>query len=156
MEVCNDVLFLPLPPFQEHHEHFYENFLPHLVSMTCKLTPFQIQLESMLNSLYQMQPSRGVLRKMCFENMHAANFICRRTPMPKCNLLNSRFDMGVLLQICCIFSEHLFLMTPLDGCFCCIPTLPNKSFILWESKLNLIHNCCLFAKYVLFVLSSSI
>ena len=61
------------------------------------------------------------------------------------------FDMGVLLQICCIFSEQFFLMTPLDGCFCCIPTLPNKSFILCELKLDLIHNCCLFAKYVLFV-----
>ena len=25
-----------------------------------------------------------------------------------------------LLQICCIFSEYLFLRTPLDSCFCCI------------------------------------
>ena len=25
--------------------------------------------------------------------------------------------MGVLLKICCIFSQHLFLRTPLDGCF---------------------------------------
>ena len=32
--------------------------------------------------------------------------------------LKSRFSMGVLLQICCIFSEHLFLRTPLDGCIC--------------------------------------
>ena len=77
--------------------NFSENYLPHLVSTTCKLTPFQMQLESMLNSLYQRQPSRGVLRKMCSENMHAPNFIYRRTPMPKCNLLNSPFDMGVLL-----------------------------------------------------------
>ena len=105
----------------------------------------------MLNGLYQKQPSRGVLRKMCSENIHTANFIYRRTPMSKCNILNSLFDMGVLLQICCIFSEHFFLVTPLDGCFCCIPTLPNKPFILCESKLHLIHNCCLFAKYVLFV-----
>ena len=29
----------------------------------------------------------------------------------------SYFGMGVLLYICCIFSEHLFLRTPLDGCF---------------------------------------
>ena len=27
------------------------------------------------------------------------------------------FGMGVLLQICCIFSEHLFLATPVSGCF---------------------------------------
>ena len=86
---------------------FLRTFLPHLVSTTCKLTPFQKQLQSVLNSLYQKQPSRGVFKKICPENMHAANFIYRRTPMPKCNLLNSHFDMGVLLQICCIFSEHL-------------------------------------------------
>ena len=32
MEECNDVLFLPLPSFQERHENFYENVLPYLVS----------------------------------------------------------------------------------------------------------------------------
>ena len=31
-------------------------------------------------------------------------------------LLKSYFDMGVLLYICCIFSEHIFLRTPLEGC----------------------------------------
>ena len=41
------------PIFQERHENFYKIFLPHLVSTTCKLTPFQMQLESVLNSLYQ-------------------------------------------------------------------------------------------------------
>ena len=30
----------------------------------------------------QKQPSRGVLKKRCSENMQQ---ICRRTPMPKCN-----------------------------------------------------------------------
>ena len=30
--------------------------------------------------------------------------------------LKSHFSMGVFLQICCIFSKHLFLWTPLDGC----------------------------------------
>ena len=112
MEECNDIFFLPLLPFQEHPENFYDIFLPHLVSMTSKLTPFQMQLESVLNSLYQKQSSSGVLRKMCSENMHAANFIYRRTPMPEYNLLNSHFDMGIFLQICCIFSEQIFLMAP--------------------------------------------
>ena len=111
-----------------------------------------VQRESALNSLYQTgcpkQPSRGVFRKMCSENTQQ---IYRRTPMLKCDLLNSHFDMGVFLWICCIFSEHLFLRTLLDGCFCCIPTLWNQYFILSESELNLIHNRCLFAKYVLFV-----
>ena len=39
--------------------------------------------------------------------------ICRRTPMPKCDwkptLLESHFGMGVLLYICCVFSEYDFL-----------------------------------------------
>ena len=50
-----------------------------------------------------LQPPRGVPRKRCSENMQQ---IYRRTPMP-----------SVLLLICCIFSEHLFVRTPLGGCF---------------------------------------
>ena len=66
----------------------------------------------------QKQPPRGVLRKSYSENMQQ---IYRRTTMPKCGcfatLLKSHFCMVVLLYICCIFSEHLFLGTPLGGCF---------------------------------------
>ena len=39
--------------------------------------------------------------------------------MPKSEyafLSKSHFGMDVLLQICCIFSGHLFLRTPLRGC----------------------------------------
>ena len=35
-------------------------------------------------------------------------------------LLKSHFGMGVLLQICSTFSEHLLLRAPLNGCFCCL------------------------------------
>ena len=42
--------------------------------------------------------------------------------MPKCDLnkiaatlLKLHFGMGVLLYIYCIFSENIFLRTPLDG-----------------------------------------
>ena len=42
--------------------------------------------------------------------------ICKRTPMPKCDFnkfaLKSHFGMGVFLESCCIFSEHLLLKTP--------------------------------------------
>ena len=51
--------------------------------------------------------------------------IYRRTPIPKCDLrscfttlLKSHFGMGAPMQNCSIFSENLFLRTPLDGCFC--------------------------------------
>ena len=67
----------------------------------------------------QMQPSRGVLRKRCSENMQE---IYRRTPMPTCDFnkiaIKSHCGMGVILKICCIFSECLFLGTPLSGCLC--------------------------------------
>ena len=33
-------------------------------------------------------------------------------------ILKSHLGMGVLLQIHCIFSEHFFNRTSLDGCFC--------------------------------------
>ena len=63
------------------------------------------------------QPSRGGLRKRCSENMQQ---IYRRTPMLKCEFNKLHFGMGVRLYIkfsACIFSEHIFLRTPLDGCF---------------------------------------
>ena len=43
--------------------------------------------------------------------------------MPKCDfnkvlgLVHWCFGIGALLSVCCIFSEHIFLRTPLDGCF---------------------------------------
>ena len=42
--------------------------------------------------------------------------------MLKCDFnkvtLKSHFGMGALVQICRIFSEHLFPRPPLVGCFC--------------------------------------
>ena len=77
---------------------------------------------------YQKQPSRCVLRKRCSENTQQ---VYRGTnthakvrfqesfarDLLKCfaTLLKSHFGMGVLLQICCIFPEQLFIRTPLHG-----------------------------------------
>ena len=80
----------------------------------------------------QKQPFRGVLKKKCSENMQQIY----RTSISKYDfnkvalqryktLLKSHFGMGVLLQICYIFSEHLFLGAPLDGCFCLYFLLMN-------------------------------
>ena len=33
-------------------------------------------------------------------------------------LLKSHFNIVILREICCMFSEDLFLKTPLEGCFC--------------------------------------
>ena len=59
---------------------------------------------------FQKQPLRGVFKKRCSENMQQTY---RRTSLPKC----VHFGMGVLLLICCIFSEHRFLGAPLGDCF---------------------------------------
>ena len=53
----------------------------------------------------QKQPSRGVSRKRCVLGKGVST------------LLKLHFGMDVLLYICCIFSEHLFVRTPLKGCF---------------------------------------
>ena len=79
--------------------------------------------QSLLSSacIILKKPSRGVLRKRCSENTqqiyrrntHAEVWfqqICKST------LLKPHLGMDVLLWICCIFSEHLFLRTSLDGC----------------------------------------
>ena len=59
----------------------------------------------------QKHPSRGVLRKKCSVNMQQ---IYRRTPMPKYDFNK----VALHATFCCIFSEHLFLRTHPDGCFC--------------------------------------
>ena len=69
-----------------------------------------------LNTWFQKQPSRGVLRKRCSENMQQIYKTPCRSVMA--TLLKLHFGMDVLLKICCIFSEHLFLRTPPDSCFC--------------------------------------
>ena len=57
--------------------------------------------------------------------------------------LQSNFSLGVLLQICCIFSEHLFVRTLLDGCFCWIHVteiIPLKIFYekLWKHVTTIV------------------
>ena len=56
-------------------------------------------------------------------------------------ILKPHFDIGVLLQICSIFSEQLFLKITLNGCFCfrcfCIIASFEKTFFLpnWMSRV---------------------
>ena len=51
------------------------------------------------------------------ENTHATVRFHQSCKTP---LLKSHFGMDVLLYICCTFSEHLFLKTPVEGCFFCL------------------------------------
>ena len=64
-----------------------------------------------------MRLSRVALRKSSSENKQK---IYKGTPKPNCdfNRMTKKlyFVMGVLLQICCMFSQHLFTRTPKEGC----------------------------------------
>ena len=71
---------------------------------------------------WQKQPLRCVLKKRCSESIQQ---IYRRTPCQivisiklPCNFIEIALRHGVLLWICCIFLEYLFLGTSLRGCFC--------------------------------------
>ena len=74
---------------------------------------------------YHKQPSRSVLRKRCSGNIKQ---IYGRTPNAECEVtflklyfgmgeMGGKWEMGVLLQNFFIFLEHLFVKTPLEGCF---------------------------------------
>ena len=45
-----------------------------------------------------------------------------------CNFIESHFSMGILLKICCIFSEHLLLRIPLEGFFWKTVSFLNEIF----------------------------
>ena len=51
-------------------------------------------------------------------------------------LLKSHFGMGVLLCICCIFSDHLFLRLPLAKCFCTPLMLVSRHFFVKANFLT--------------------
>ena len=53
-------------------------------------------------------------------------------------MLYNFIGMGVVLSICCILSEHLFLRTPLDGCFCIYIFMWKKKFpsLMFHTVLN--------------------
>ena len=87
----------------------------------------------MVQIFAQQQPHRGVPRKRYSENMQQ---FYRRTPTPKCDFLKQQFDMGILLSICCIFSEHLFLGTPLSICLCML----KEVFETIKRKMSLMKN----------------
>ena len=84
----------------------------------------------------QKQPSIGVLIKRCSKNIQK---IYRRTSMPKFDI-NSFIETTLrhgcspvnLLHI----SEHLFLRTPLDSCFCNYIFLSAKIAICSNSLLS--------------------
>ena len=66
-------------------------------------------------------------------------------------LLKSHFGVGVLLQIFCIFSEHLFLRTPLGGCYSTFD-LQNVDF-LNNPNLNLRNGVAYIYKKNVYLLS---
>ena len=87
---------------------------------------FKQNLLFKLRDSKQNQSSRGALTRRCSENMQQ---FYMRTTMPKCDfntvakqLTWNRTSAWVFSwRFVALFSEHLFLRTPLKGCFC-----PNR------------------------------
>ena len=75
---------------------------------------------------------RGVVRKRCSENMQQ---IYKKTLMPKCDFNK------VKKLICCIFSEHLFIRTPMEGCFCNIQYCPIVQSLVRYCTLKMWVKC---------------
>ena len=78
--------------------------------------------------------------------------IYRRKPMPKChfNKNGKQVGMGDLLSICYIFSEHLFLSTPMEGYF----------WLFYSAYLPTVQifkrGCCLFYFLYFFFINQTI
>ena len=83
-----------------------------------------IEIVIVRSSHSEMFLVEGVL-KIC--SKFAREHPCRSVISVK--LLKSHFGMGVLLQICCIFSEHHLLRIPLHGCFWILTFLHNYETI---------------------------
>ena len=72
----------------------------------------QVHLIRVRSSHPEVFCKKGVLRnfaKFTGKHLFKSLFFDKNAGLGKVTLLKSAFDMGVLLDICCIFSEHLFL-----------------------------------------------
>ena len=78
---------------------------------------------------------RGVFRKRCSENMQQ---MYRRTPC--WSVISIKLLHNFLLQICSIFLKHLFIRTPLEGCFWySLQTSENKQFFQFSGIIEKEH-----------------
>ena len=75
-------------------------------------------------SMIQKQPSKGAPRKRCSENMQQ---IYKRTPKLKYDFnkvaKHLYWNRTLAWMFSCIFSEHFFLRTILEGCYKCLKIL---------------------------------
>ena len=92
--------------------------------------------------IFQKQLPRGVLSKRCSENTQQ---FYRRTPTPKgdfskvaATLLKPHFGMGILLQICYLFSEHLFRRTHL---WTAASGICNYTFMFSWEEYSILEKC---------------
>ena len=82
----------------------------------------------------QKQPTRGFPKKSCSENMQ---HIYKKTPMLKYDFnkvalklyWNHTSAWVFSCKSCCIFSEHLFLRTYLEDCFCWCYLIDDLTFL---------------------------
>ena len=84
----------------------------------------------------QRQPHRGFPRKRCSKKYS------KFTGEHPCRYRTSAWLSPVN---CCIFSEHFFLRTPLDGCFCIdfksnLTDIASKRYFKYQNHIHMLNN----------------
>ena len=106
--------------------------------------------DNVLNTLLRSSPPEVFLRKgvlkICskFTGEHPCRIVISIKFLSA--LLKSYFGMSVLLWICCIFSEQLFLTTPLKDCFWLL-LCPEHFFLIYKHEHSITENCIRKRKY---------
>ena len=100
-----------------------------------------------IKGFHEAEPA---IQRCSYKNVLCSKFTeehPRRSMKLHCNFIDITLDKGVLLWICCMFSEHFFLWTPLDGWFwqrfrslqqiklqALRKTWPTNTWLLWSSR----------------------
>ena len=106
------IMFLAIWRVSVHRGSSSEVFLGKGVQKLYRSNPPEVFLGKGVLKICQSNPPEVLLRKTVLKT-----FSKRTREFTRQLRLKSHFGMGVLPQICCIFSEHLFLSTPLEGSF---------------------------------------
>ena len=105
------IMFLAIWRVSVHRGSSSEVFLGKGVQKIYRSNPPEVFLGKGVLKICQSNPPEVLLRKTVLKT-----FSKRTREFTRQLRLKSHFGMGVLPQICCIFSEHLFLRALMVGC----------------------------------------
>ena len=113
------------------------------VGFSLRFSYFSILCKSSMNNCHWLLDD---FRSICFQEKmfwkQAANFQESSHVKKwfqysrKAALLKLYFGISLLLLICCLLLEHLFLTTALEGCFYDLPVFDREAFLYSLPELN--------------------